>query len=115
MTDRNFNDQCMKKQRFWQVHIRAWERSGFSQNEYCRRNQLNSSQLRYWKKKLANDLKIPLKFVPVPVGNNNQEENIDGGDSGLHIIINNDIKIRLNNDFTPSTLAKVVTTLGAPS
>jgi len=112
MANKNWHEQSSKKQRFWQVHIRAWERSGFSQNEYCRRNHLKSTQLRYWKKKLAKSPKDPLKFVPVSVRGNEQQANFDGGDSGLSIIFDNEIQVRLNNDFNHSTLAKLVAILG---
>ncbi len=113
MAEKNWKEQCLKKQRFWQAHIRAWGKSGFSQNEYCRRNQLNIGQFRYWKKRLAKQLNATLKFVPVPVRSNYQQPNIVGDDSGLSIIIDNAILIRLNNNFNPSTLSKVVATLGA--
>ena len=115
MANKNWREQCSKKQRFWQAHIRAWEKSGFSQNEYCRKNQLNACQFRYWKKKLVNASKITLKFVPVPVRVNDLQAKIDHGDSGVSIIIDNEIQVRLNNNFNASTLVKVVATLGAQS
>ena len=112
MTLNTRQEQNSEKRRFWQVHIQAWERSGFSQNEYCRRHQLNSSQLRYWKRKLAAESNCPIEFVPVSISSSRELSKTDSGDSGLSIILDNDIQIRLNNDFSPSSLVKVVAILG---
>ncbi len=48
MADNQFEKLQSKKKRFWEVNVRAWERSGLSQNDYCKRNQLGSSQFCYW-------------------------------------------------------------------
>ncbi len=104
-------DQYRIKKRFWQTHIRAWEKSGLSQNEYCRRNKLRSNQFCYWKKKMITGNSDITKFVPVAVQPHKGGENHDLGDSGLTISLGK-ISIKLKNDFNPSTLVKVVAVLG---
>lgn len=104
-------DQYRAKQRFWQTHIRAWKKSGLSQNEYCRRNTLRANQFCYWKKKLFSDNPNTIKFVPVAVQAQQDAETPEHGDSGLTISFDK-ISIKLNNDFNPSVLVKAVAALG---
>lgn len=37
-----------EKRKFWQAHITAWQRSGLSKVEYCRRHGLVLKQMWYW-------------------------------------------------------------------
>ena len=46
------NQKVSSKQQFWSAHIQAHRQSELSQNEYCRRNNLQAGQFRYWNKKL---------------------------------------------------------------
>lgn len=107
-------DQCRAKKRLWQVHIRAWEKSGLSQNEYCRRNKLRPNQFCYWKKKLIGDNREITRFVPVTVQPHKGDQSHDPGDSGLTILFDK-ITIKLKNDFNPSALVKAVSALGGKS
>lgn len=109
MANKNFHERsAVKKWKLWQAHVRAWRKSGLSQNEYCRRNQLSSSQFSYWKKNLRQQAKSSVSFVPVPVHAPDLQSASGGDDSGLTIFLDNGIRIRLNNDFTAATLTKVV-------
>ena len=114
MADKKWQERCRKKRRFWQVHIRAWGKSGLSQNEYCSRNKLKSNQLCYWKKKIKDESRSTVKFVPVPVQRHEMADNPGHVDSGLTIILD-DIKIKLSNDFSPEALARAVAVLGGKS
>ena len=115
MTDKNYQERCSRKLRFWQVHVRAWEKSGLSQNEYCRRNRLSSSQLAYWKKKIVQQEKVSASFVPVPVQGIKAPTGFGSCDSGLTIFLDNDLRIRLNNGFNPAALNKAVAALRSQS
>ena len=114
MAGKKRQERCRKKRRFWQVHIRAWEKSGLSQNEYCSRNKLKNNQLCYWKKKIKDGSRSTVKFVPVPVPRHETADNPGHVDSGLTIILD-DVKIKLNNDFSPEVLGKAVAALGGKS
>ena len=111
MADNKLKKLQSKKKRFWEVHVRAWGRSGLSQNDYCKRNQLSSSQFCYWKKKLGQSCNAPLSFIPVAIGSKEQKATTTTSDSGLTIYLDSSVKIGLSNDFTPSTLVKVVAAL----
>lgn len=111
------NNTCKKndfdKRRFWEVHIRAWRKSGLSQNEYCRRSEINNGQFCYWKRAL---LKNPDKslsaFVPVPISSEQRLQHKKRQDSGLTILLNNDIRIRLSREFDSATLTRAAEALG---
>jgi len=110
----NNSSSILKKRRFWQVHLEALKKSGLSQNEYCRRNQLSSSQLGYWKKKLRNHdhQATPQNFILVPVSRSKFSPCSNRDDSGLTIVISNKMHIRLESNFSPSALSKVIAVLG---
>lgn len=100
-----------QRKRFWQVHIRAWKKSGLSQNEYCRRNQLSNSRFGYWKKKLRQGGPPSLNLVPIRVAHSQMRTGAGKDDSGLTIVLGNNMRIRLENDFSSSALNKVVAVL----
>jgi hypothetical protein len=115
MSKKNWQRECHKKQKFWQEHIKSWEDSGLSQSEYCRLNNLISNRFCYWKKKITRSSKKSQSFVPVPVSavnNFSEQTEIAVYDSGLTILLDNNIKIRLENNFNPATLSRAVVTLG---
>lgn len=114
MTHNNFQKRSAKKRKLWQAHVGAWSKSGLSQNEYCRKNELRGSQFCYWKKKLSQlQAPVPVSFVPVPghLSELLSSESVSE-DSGLTIYLGNGIRIGLNNNFTSATLVKVVAELG---
>ncbi len=43
----------MARRRFWARHLQGWKRSGLSQAEYCRQQQLSAPTLSWWKRQLA--------------------------------------------------------------
>ena len=105
-------DRNHSKKRFWQAHIRAWNKSGLSQNEYCNRNTLKPSQFCYWKKSLRIDPVAPVaKFFPIPVQSLEAVDCPRSTDSGLTISFDK-ITIKLRNDFDATALSKAVAVLG---
>lgn len=115
MIKKSWQQEKQEKQKFWRKHIRGWEKGGLTQNEYCRRNNLKSNQFCYWKKKFACKTKNIQSFVPVPISdvrNVTEQAEIDNYDSGFTILFDNNIKIRLENNFNPATLSRAVLTLG---
>ncbi len=42
-----------EKKQYWARHIRQWETSGDTQQDYCRQHQLKLHQLVYWKRVLS--------------------------------------------------------------
>jgi hypothetical protein len=97
----------LAKRRFRQAQVKSWEKSGLSQNEYCRKNQLRHTQFTYWKKKFIREAAAPVSFVPVA----GTEPAVQGDDSGLTLYLG-DIRIQLASDFNPASLSKVLAALG---
>ena len=111
MAEKTLKELRLDKRRFWKVHIQAWERSGFSQNEYCRRNNLRSNQFTYWKTKFNREHSAPASFVPVPTNPTDQVmPNLDSRDSGLSVLLGR-VEIKIASNFNPACLSKVVSIL----
>lgn len=108
MADKDWRTKAVTKRRFWQTHLKAWGKSGLTQREYCRRNHLIPHRFTYWKRKFKRETTAPLSFVPVPVALGNSVAS--DADSGLTIFLG-DVRIKLDNEFNASTLAKVIATL----
>ena len=53
-----------EKQKNWIERIKAWEKSGISQREYCREKNISFSAFQYWRKRLK---KKPEQFVEIRV------------------------------------------------
>ncbi len=96
MANGNWQELNTKKQRFWQAHVRAWGKSGLSQNDYCRQNQLKNNQFGYWKKKLREQSGPAVSFIPVPV---DKPLSAAAGDnkSGLTVILKNGIGVQFGD------------------
>ena len=110
MGEKTWKKLCREKRRLWRAHIRAWQRSGLTQSDYCRRNKLKDTQFTYWKTKFNKEKPEPVSFVPVPVKIDHMQSVIDSGDSGLSVQLGK-IKIRIHNNFNPTCLVKVVSLL----
>ena len=106
MVEKSWKQKRRKKRSFWKAHIRAWEKSGLNQNEYCRQYKLRPNQLTYWKKQFKKK-ENQVNFVPVPVKINPGQSEFGIGDSGLSVQIGT-LQIRINNNFNSSSLVKVV-------
>jgi hypothetical protein len=113
MAEKTLKELRQDKHRFWRVHIRAWETSGFSQNEYCRRNKLRTNQFTYWKTKFKQSPSGQISFVPVPISpTNTVEQSFDFNDSGVSVLLGT-IQIRIASNFNSNCLVKVVSALEA--
>ena len=105
-------EQSRIKQRRWQAHIHAWEKSGLPQNGYCRQHKLSSSQFCYWKRKLKRTKISAVSFVPVPVYTSKQKSDVPvSNSSGLTIVFDSGIKIGLDNNFNVQALTDAVLVL----
>ncbi len=113
MAENSWQKQCNEKRSFWQTHVRAWGKSGLSQREYCRSHQLSSHNLAYWKKKFADEVSQPSKFVAVPVVRQ-AVNHLDSNKSGVTILVG-DFTIKLANSFNPVVLSQAVVALKGES
>ena len=98
-------------QGYWRRHIRQHQQSGLSRAEYCRQHHLSYHAMAYWQKKLARPGSVSPSLVPVPIRNILQSHG--SKEAGIHIILDNRIRIEVREQFSASTLHKVLTVLEA--
>lgn len=111
MTKRISGENQAKRQRRWQAHVNALEKSGLNRTEYCSQHNLSYHALTYWKRKLSRPSSNKTTLVPVtlPValmrngGQHNQAE--------LQIILSEKVSVAVGNNFSPATLSRLLTVL----
>jgi hypothetical protein len=97
-----------KKKKIWQAHLDAQVKSGLNQAEYCRQNKLIASRFTYWKIKFKNS-ENKLLFIPV---SSSQTEAIScNNNSSIELLLDAKYRIKINDDFNPSILSKLIATL----
>lgn len=102
----------------WSQRIRQWEASGLTQVEFCRRHQLKIATFRYWRQRLPAKRhatgKGSLRLVPIMNPGSENELPAPGSKltppQGLSIECNG-ISVRIDDQFNPETLARVIAVL----
>lgn len=95
-----------RKQQYWGDHLHTWRKSGLTQAEYCRRNQLSTKCFTYWKSKTQRP-DPPIKLVSLPV--RPVMENRPSAE--LVVVLGNRYRVEVDDGFNPGTLEKVVQVL----
>jgi len=111
MIEKSWKEQRLAKRRFWEAHIQTWEKSGLSQNEYCRRSNIKKSQFTYWKIKIFKERFSPggqLTFVPVAQPPQSVQETHDETGITVHL---GKAKIQLSTNFDTTSFVKIVSLL----
>jgi len=98
------------RRRQFEEHVRRWRSSGLTQAEYCRRNDLKWSTFNYWRKRLATSA-AAVTLVQVPVGFNRNGSGYQPCQE-LTLVLGDRYKVEIGDNFNPSTLARLVDTLG---
>ena len=88
---------------FWKNHLSCWEQSQLSQSEYCRQNNLDKYLFSKWKIKL-NDKAENTGFIEIPINNLAKEPS----NTGIELIINDSVKIKLDENYNENLLKKVL-------
>jgi len=106
-----------RKQQYWGDHLHTWRKSGLTQAEYCRRNQLSTKSFTYWKSKTRRvdrsacgspaPADPPMKFVPVPV----RPMAAGPGSAKLVVVFQDRYRVEVADGFNPATFEKVVQVL----
>ena len=105
MQKRSREHPLREKRRFWQAHIQAWQKSGYSLAEYGKHHDLVYHRLIYWKNKFENERTKPVSFVPVPL-------RADSSDTPLTLSLQNErFKIEIGEGFSGTILSQLITTL----
>lgn len=97
------------KHQRWRERIQAWKQSGLTQKEFCEHHHLGLSTFQRWRRILAVEVKpkesAAVSFLPVGV--------VCSGDSGLTVLVNDQLRIEVSTGFDTSTLKRVIGVLQA--
>jgi len=112
------------KRRFWGAQLRAWQQSGLTQAEFCRRQGLDRRRFHFWKDLLdkerstrpapvATPVLPPVRFVPVTVGPSALRFTApESSPIGAALtLVTGAYRIEIGDDFCADTLARLLTTL----
>jgi hypothetical protein len=99
-----------ERQRYWQEHIERWRSSGMTQKDYCRKNGLKWSTFHYWRKRLQ-ELSSPVSLIQVALSPG-RGSRVGQDWPGLVLLIGDNYRVQVGDEFNPATLARLVQTLG---
>jgi hypothetical protein len=88
----------------WRECIQAWKQSGLTQKVFCSEHHLGLSTFQRWRRKLMAQEKsngtAAVSFLPVSV--------MGPSDSGLTLLINDQLRIEISTSFDANTLKQVI-------
>lgn len=99
-----------EKEIFWYRHVTQWQKSGIKIRKYCREQGLNVYSFSYWRKKFKSK-NNSISFVQLPNLNSFEQIKNINSFNAIKVVISNNIKIEINDEFNPITLKKVIETL----
>jgi hypothetical protein len=101
----HLNQRNLKRQKFWEDHLKNWGISGSNQTDYCRKNKLDQQLFSKWKIRLSKGKEN--KLIKIPVKLKNQFQKTDD----IDLIINEKYKIKIPPVFNQETLKKLIQTI----
>ena len=93
--------------KFWSNHMKSLKKSKLTQAEYCRQNDLKPYMLSKWKITLLNKSDNN-SFIEIPLNNLTKKSS----NAELELIINDSIKIRLDENYNEELLLRILKTIG---
>ncbi|GLI33261.1 IS66 family insertion sequence element accessory protein TnpA [Desulforhabdus amnigena] len=97
-----------EKRRFWEEHLKRWETSGMTQNEYCRQNRLKVNRFIYWKKKCPQKSTVSLVEWS---GTKEEKSSVVASGGPLCVVVGGRYRIEIGQGFDPGLLDGVVRVL----
>jgi len=105
MQEESRQEQIKNKREQWRVHSAAWQESGQTQGEYCKRHGLNLKTFAYWRRRFkAESSTVRLVKLPTETLQQSQE-------STLRVLIDGRYTIEVADGFNPATLGRVLEVL----
>ncbi len=121
----------LEKQRLWGAQLRAWQESGLTQAEFCRRQGFVINTFTTWKRRLrlreqepVEELGIahcghegsPVRLIPVRIRPDREAPAFVVGPAGsssapLTLVTSGGYRIEVGDGFAPETLARLLATL----
>lgn len=106
-----------EKRRFWEAQLRAWQRSGLTQAEYCRRQGLKRRLFGFWKRRLSlgpQEQPPPMRFIPVTIRPDVEAQrpaHAVAATAPLTLVTSGKYRIEIGDGFAPATLGRLLATL----
>lgn len=110
-----------KRGRFWRGHLQRWQRSGLSQAQYCRQQQLSAAAFGWWKGQLFRRRTSPEPAsAPRPIGGwsgSFVELTVSGEDQApareavYEIVLPDHRQLRLGSSFEPERVRQLLALL----
>ena len=101
-------EERIKKQKFWSAHIEAWKKSGLSQAEYCRTQNLKPYQISYWVNRKPQPINSVPALVEIPLSEISHQAT---SGSGLQLVTRYGEQININDNFSTKSFEKVLLVL----
>ncbi|OKY73970.1 MAG: hypothetical protein BM485_16075 [Desulfobulbaceae bacterium DB1] len=105
-----------ERERFWQAHLSAWERSGLTQQEYCKQQGIKEWSFSSWKRRLVKLNQSAVSgFVPVAVTDRNAPAPVAFPKARQHpltLVVGNRYRVEIAEGFSSETLAQLLVLLG---
>jgi len=95
---------------YWQKHISQWSKSGLTQAEYCRRNEISAAAFHWWKRhlrekpKAQKDSSTPMQFVEV----HGVPPAHAGCGETYEVVLSRGRAIRIGRDFDSDVLKRLI-------
>ncbi len=92
-----------EKESYWFKHYNSFNKSGLTQKEYCRQQEISYWTFNAWKRRFDKSeqdtvmQEIPLKILTDPVSC-----------SPIEIVFENNIRISVPENFSPETLKRIM-------
>jgi hypothetical protein len=96
--------------KLWRSHIKAFQKSGLTRAEYCRRQQLSYDTMTYWGKKLSSRKEMLPKLVQIPVAPNSPLM-LRPSEAALKLHISDKFTVEVADHFLPATLSRLLSAL----
>lgn len=93
------------KVEFWKPHLAAWNGSGLSQAEYCRRHGLSIKSFAYWRRRLGRTEGVAGALVPIVVAD------APTSDERIEVQLPNGLQVRLPIDTAPARVVPMIRAL----
>jgi len=98
---------------YWQKHISQWSKSGLTQAEYCRRNEISAAAFHWWKRhlrkksKTQKDSSTSMQFVEV----HGVPPTHAGRSETYEVLLSRGWAIRVGSDFDSDVLKRLIATV----
>ncbi len=106
-------NQSNNTPRHWKLHVETLKQSGLTRAEYCRQHNLSYHTLTYWQRKLSTKQakSNETTLVPVPFKAIINHHSVEQARAGLKIILPDKIAVEVGENFSSSTLLRLLATL----